>query len=88
MVHLIKKFHQISVKNLLTTEHPQQFQEYANSFIYLYDLNCFVNNKNTTPSDIEMQSLYPKVYLTHTVYCSYIFIIVITVLVLRTKPCK
>ena len=25
----------------------------------LYDLNCIVNNKNTIPSDIEMQSLYP-----------------------------
>ena len=35
-----------------------------------------------------MQSLYPKYNLTHTIYCSYIFIIVITVLVIRTKPCK
>ena len=88
MVHLIKKVHQISVNNLLTTKHLQQFQEYANSFIQLYDLNCFVNNKNTIPSDIEMQSLYPGVFLTHTAYCSYIFIIVITVLVIRKKPCK
>ena len=52
------------------------------------DLNCFVNNKNTIPSDIEMQSLYHEVFLTYTAYCSYMFITVMTVLVIKNKSCK